>query len=220
MAIRNLPRGPRRVGVIGLGVGTLLGYARRGDYYHYYEINPLVKDVAQRQFSFISDCPGEVDISIGDGRLLLEQEKDQRYDLLVVDAFSGDSIPVHLLTVEAVRLYFRHLKPNGILAVHISNLHLNLAPVLEGIRSTLGKRAIHITNEEDESKEIFSSDWVLMTTDRDLTTIPEIRTAAKKLESKPGMRVWTDDYSNLIQVMIPIDNIVTYLRHRITKALG
>lgn len=202
LAIKNLPQGARRVGIIGLGIGSLLGYARQGDYYHFYEINPLVKDVAQKEFSFISDCPGKVDISIGDGRLLLEQESGQQYDLLVVDAFSSDSIPVHLLTVEAVQLYFRHLKPNGILALHISNLHLNLAPVVEQIRSTLGKQAVLISNKGDHDKEIYDSDWVLMTTNRNLTTIPEIKKVATKLESKQGIRVWTDDYSNLIQIMV------------------
>jgi len=189
------------VGVIGLGTGTLLAYARPGDYYHYYEINTLVKSVALRQFSYISDCLGKVDISIGDGRLLLEREKDQQYDLLAVDAFSGDSIPVHLLTVEAVRLYFRHLKPDGILALNITNLHLDLAPVVERICSTLGKNAVLISNVGQSDKGIFSSDWVLMTTFRDLTTIPEIGEVAKELESKPGLRVWTDDYSNLIQII-------------------
>lgn len=200
LAIKNLPQGTRRVGIIGLGVGSLLGYARQGDYYHYYEINPLVKDVAQKEFSFISGCPSKVDISIGDGRLLLEQESDQPYDLLVVDAFSGDSIPVHLLTVEAVRLYFRHLKPKGILALHISNAYLNLAPVVEQIRSTLGKQAILISNKGGD-KIIYDSEWVLMTTNRNLMTIPEIKKVAVKLESKPNVRVWTDDYSNLLQIM-------------------
>ena len=136
----------------------------------------------------------------GDGRLLLEQESDQPYDLLVVDAFSGDSIPVHLLTVEAVRLYFRHLKPKGILALHISNAYLNLAPVVEQIRSTLGKQAILISNKGGD-KIIYDSEWVLMTTNRNLMTIPEIKKVAVKLESKPGVRVWTDDYSNLLQIM-------------------
>jgi SAM-dependent methyltransferase len=201
LAITNLQRGPRRVGVIGLGTGTLLAYARLGDYYHYYEINPLVKSVALRQFSFISDCQGKVDISIGDGRLLLEGEKDQQYDLLAVDAFSGDSIPVHLLTVEAVQLYFRHLKPDGILALHLTNLHLDLAPVVGQIRSILAKKAVIISNAGNYDKGIFSSDWVLMTTVRDLTTIPEIGKVAKELKSKPGIRVWTDDYSNLIQII-------------------
>ncbi|MGA2225414.1 MAG: fused MFS/spermidine synthase [Syntrophobacteraceae bacterium] len=201
LAIKNLQNGSRRVGVIGLGTGTLLAYARPGDYYHYYEINTLVKSVALRQFSYISDCLGKVDISIGDGRLLLEREKDQQYDLLAVDAFSGDSIPVHLLTVEAVRLYFRHLKPDGILALNITNLHLDLAPVVERICSTLGKNAVLISNVGQSDKGIFSSDWVLMTTFRDLTTIPEIGEVAKELESKPGLRVWTDDYSNLIQII-------------------
>ncbi len=201
LAMKYLPQRPRRVGIIGLGVGSLLAYARPGDYYRIYEINPLVENVARKEFSFISDCIGKVDILIGDGRLLLEQENNQQYDLLAVDAFSGDSIPVHLLTVEALQLYFRHLKPGGILAFHISNLHLDLAPIVEQLRSTLGKQAVLISTEGDDDKEIYDSDWVLMTSDRSLMKIPEIKKAASELEAQKGLRVWTDDYSNLIQIM-------------------
>jgi hypothetical protein len=200
-AINSLSRGPRRVGIIGLGVGSLSAYARPGDVYRFYEINPLVKNVALREFSYLSDCKGKVDILIGDGRLVLEQESDQHYDLLVVDAFSSDSIPVHLLTVEAIQLYFRHLKPDGILALHISNIHLDLAPVIEELRSTLGKRAILIADDGDDDKEIYTSDWVLMTTSRDLLKIPGLKEAATELRSQPGLRVWTDNYSNLIQIL-------------------
>jgi len=201
LAIRNLQKGPRRVGLIGLGAGALLSYARRGDFYHYYEINPLVESAARQEFSFIADCPGKVDISIGDGRLLLDREKDAPYDLLAVDAFSGDSIPVHLLTVEAVRLYFRHLKPGGILALHISNHHLDLVPVVEQIRSALGLKAVLISSAENNAKKVFAADWVLMTLDRDLTTITEIGKISQELKGSPGISLWTDDYSNLVQIV-------------------
>ena len=172
-----------------------------GDTFRFYEIDPLVKKVAFEEFSYLSDCPGKVEVLIGDGRLTLEREKDQQYDLLVVDAFSSDSIPVHLLTVEAMELYFRNLKPNGILAIHISNRHLNLAPVLELARSELDKRAVLIRGDGNEDAEIYSSDWVLMTSTRDLLKVREIKKAAEELESKQGLRLWTDDYSNLIQIL-------------------
>ncbi|MEN6466162.1 MAG: fused MFS/spermidine synthase [Syntrophaceae bacterium] len=200
-AIKNLQDGPRRVGVIGLGAGALLSYAREGDYYHFYEINPLVESVARQEFSFISDCPGKVEISIGDGRLLLERENCAPYDLLAVDAFSGDSIPVHLLTVEAVQLYFSRLAPGGILALHISNHHLDLIPIVEQIRSTLGLKAVLISAPGRDDKQIFGSDWVLMTADRDLAAIPEIGGVAQALKTKPGISLWTDDYSNLVQIV-------------------
>jgi SAM-dependent methyltransferase len=201
LAISSLQKGPRRVGVIGLGAGALLAYAREGDYYHYYEINPLVESVARQEFSFIPDCAGKVEISIGDGRLLLERESNPPYDLLVVDAFSGDSIPVHLLTMEAVQLYFRHLEPGGILALHVSNHHLDLVPVVEQIRSASGMRAVLISNPGKSENEILASDWVLMTKDRDLTAMPDIAKFAQELKSKPGISIWTDDYSNLVQIV-------------------
>ena len=201
LAIKHLPQGPRRVGIIGLGVGSLSAYARPGDIYRFYDINPLVEKVATQKFSYLSDCRGKVEVLIGDGRLLLEQETDQHYDLLVVDAFSSDSIPVHLLTIEALQLYFRHLKLDGILALHISNLHLDLAPVIDRMRSALNKRAILITNKENDDEEIYGSDWVLMTSTRNLCDVPEIKEVAADLSSRKDLRVWTDNYSNLIQIL-------------------
>ncbi|HYM10955.1 MAG TPA: fused MFS/spermidine synthase, partial [Bryobacterales bacterium] len=111
----------QRVGVIGLGAGVLAAYGREGDTYRFYEINPLAVDIARRQFYFLQDCPAQVDVVVGDGRLLLEREPDQKFDVLAVDAFSGDAIPMHLLTEQALTLYFRHLRPGGVLALHLSN---------------------------------------------------------------------------------------------------
>ncbi|HXW69154.1 MAG TPA: fused MFS/spermidine synthase, partial [Dissulfurispiraceae bacterium] len=201
MAIEHLRTGARRVGIIGLGAGTISAYARPGDVYRFYEINPLVKKIALQQFSYLSDCRGKVEILIGDGRLLLEQENNQQYDLLAVDAFSSDSIPIHLLTVEAIQLYFHHLTPEGILALHISNLHLDIAPVIEQVRSTLGKQAILISSDGDDDEEIYEADWVLMTSGRNLLRIPEMKKAATELRSRHDLRVWTDNYSNLIQIV-------------------
>ena len=201
LAIKHLPKGPRRVGIIGLGIGSLSAYARPGDVYRFYDINPLVEEVARQKFSYLSDCRGKVEVLIGDGRLLLEQENYQHYDLLVVDAFSSDSIPVHLLTVEALQLYFHHLKPDGILALHISNIHLDLAPVIDRIRSALNKQAILITNKGDDDEEIYGSDWVLMTSTRDLCEVSGIKKVAVDLRSRKGLGVWTDNYSNLVQIL-------------------
>lgn len=181
---------PAKMAVQGRGDrarGGSAAYAREGDYYRYYEINPLVETVARQEFSFISGCPGKVDVSIGDGRLLLERENDPPYDLLAVYAFSGDSIPVHLLTVEAVELYFRRLGPGGILALHISNHHLDLVHVVEQIRSALGLKAVLISSPGRSEKEILVSDWVLLTKDRDLAQVPGIGEVARELKSKPGI---------------------------------
>ena len=200
IAIKQLPMGPRRVGIIGLGAGTMAAYARQGDQYKYYEINPQVEDIARREFSFLSDSPGMIKINIGDGRLLLEQEPKQQFDLLAVDAFSGDSIPVHLLTIEAIELYFSHLKPDGILAFHVSNLYLDLPQVIDKAGRALGKHTLVIVNQEDEKRKIFQAEWVLMASNPAVLETPEIRKAGRKVDPRPGLRLWTDDYSNLFQI--------------------
>ena len=199
MAIEHLRKPSLRVGVIGLGAGSLAAYAQAGDLLRIYEINPLVEKLAREEFTYLSDCRGRTEIILGDARLSLEQEKDQHYDLLVVDAFSGDSIPAHLLTTQAIELYFRHLRPGGILALHISNAHLDLEPVVDRLGAALGKYAVLISSAEDETEEIYSSDWVLMTTEP--LTDPNIVKASARLRSNPGMRVWTDDYNNLFQIL-------------------
>jgi MFS family permease len=201
MAINNLQPGPRNIGVLGLGVGAIASYAREGDTFRFYEIDALVEKVARQEFTYLSECRGNVDVLIGDGRLLLEQDSNQKFDLLAVDAFSSDSVPVHLLTIEAMKLYFSRLKPDGILALQITNRHIDLGPVLELARKELGKQAVLISHAGDMEHYIYNTEWVLMTSGRDLLEIPEIRNAATELEAKPGIRLWTDDYSNLIQIL-------------------
>jgi hypothetical protein len=192
---------PLKVGIIGLGTGTLAIYARPGDLFRFYEINPLVEDLARREFFYLSNSRGKVEVVLGDGRISLEQEPDQNYDLLVVDAFSGESIPVHLLTVEAMKLYFRHLKSEGVLAIHISNVQLNLEPVIEKLRLALNKDAVLISNKKDDGLEINSADWALITSNKNFLEATEIKKVARSLQAKPDLRVWTDDYNNLFQVL-------------------
>ncbi len=201
LALKQLGDSSAKVGIIGLGVGTLATYARPGDLFRFYEINPLVEDLARKEFFYLSNSQGKVEVVLGDGRISLEQEPDQNYDLLAVDAFSGDSIPVHLLTVEAMKLYFRHLKPEGVLAIHISNLQLNLEPVVEKLRLTLNKEAVLISSEKDDGLEINSADWVLITSNKNFLEAPEIRKVTRSLQAMPGLRVWTDDYNNLFQIL-------------------
>lgn len=201
LAIKNcLPASPRRVGIIGLGAGTIASYARPEDVYTYYEINPQVADVARREFSFLSGSPGHVDVKMGDGRLLLEQEANQQFDLLVIDAFSGDSIPVHLLTIQAIKLYFSHLKPGGIVAFNVSNLYLDLAQVIGKAGQVLGKHTIAIVNPEDEKENVYQAEWVLMTSDPALFEKTAIKAVGVKITPRREMRLWTDDYSNLLQI--------------------
>ncbi len=148
--------GAVRIGVIGLGTGTVAAYGRWGDYIRYYEINPLVPWIARTQFTFVGDCRGKLEIAMGDARLTLEREAPENFDVLAVDAFSSDSIPVHLLTREAMQLYFHHLKPDGILAVHISNRYLDLEPVLEGEAKALGKTAREMDTDDDDATDVFA----------------------------------------------------------------
>jgi SAM-dependent methyltransferase len=189
-----------RVGVIGLGTGTLAAYGREGDYFRFYEINPLVLNVARTQFTFLNDCKAKLDVAMGDARLSLEKEPDEHFDVLAVDAFSSDSIPVHLLTYEAIQLYFRHLNPDGILAVHISNRYLDLEPVLKGEVAALQKTARLIDNEEDESQDVFTATWVLIANPATGFNAEEM-SKSTEVASKRNVRLWTDDYSNLFQIL-------------------
>jgi SAM-dependent methyltransferase len=202
LAIREAqPRGPERVGVIGLGTGTLASYGRPGDYYRFYDINPLVIRLASTEFTFLKDCKAKLDIALGDARLSLEKEPSQQFDVLAVDAFSGDSIPVHLLTKEAFELYFRHLKPSGVLAVHVSNRYLNLEPVVHTIATYLHKEDGTVDTEDEDEIGVFGSDWVLVTGRQDFFDAPLIHGAAAKIKSGLKLRLWTDDYSNLFQIL-------------------
>jgi spermidine synthase len=187
------------VGIIGLGAGSLASFARPGDVFRFYEINPLVEKIARTDFTYLSDCRGKIEVIMGDGRLSLEREPDQQYNLLVIDAFSGDAVPVHLITKQAMELYFRHLKPAGILALHITNTHLELEPIVDRLSRELGKEAILIVNDRDEDKKVYSSNWALISSQP--ITSPKILDAAEELTSRPDLRVWTDDYSNLFQIL-------------------
>jgi hypothetical protein len=201
LAIREKQRtGTVRLGVIGLGTGTVASYGRPGDYIRYYEINPLVLNIARTEFFFLPDCKAKLDVAMGDARLSLEREQPENFDVLAVDAFSSDSIPVHLLTKEALELYFHHLKSDGILAVHISNRYLDLQPVLQGETAALHKVARLVDTEDDETQDVFGATWVLITNPATGFT-PEELSNSGPLESKRTVRLWTDDYSNLFKIL-------------------
>src|ERR1051325_9860722 len=153
LAVASLPEGERRIGVVGLGTGTMTAFGRAGDYVRIYEINPDVKHLATTQFTYLSNCPARVEVALGDARLSMEREPPQNFDLLALDAFSSDAIPVHLLTKEAFALYARHLKTNGIIAVHISNHYLNLEPVVENVAREFKYQRTTVNYEEDNEDE-------------------------------------------------------------------
>jgi spermidine synthase len=153
----------------------------------------------QPQFYFLQGCKARHDVAMGDARLSLERERPENFDVLAVDAFSSDSIPVHLLTKEAMQLFFRHLKPDGIVAVHISNRYLDLAPVVEGEARALNKVARIVDTEDDQSQDVFSATWVLVTSPSGFSEA--VMNASTKIQSERKVRLWTDDYSNLFQIL-------------------
>ncbi|HRH13393.1 MAG TPA: fused MFS/spermidine synthase [Azonexus sp.] len=193
--------GPLRVGVVGIGIGTLAAYGRAGDYYRLYDIDPLVIDVARSHFSFLAQTRAQTDIVLGDARLQLETERPQLFDVLIVDAFSGDSVPVHLLTRQAFELYFRHLKPDGVLAVHITNRFLDLRPVIKAAADHLQRPARIVDHDGDRERGIYRSRWALIAQD-DTFYCHEGFEDAKLLADKPGFRPWQDDYSSLFAILM------------------
>ncbi|MBI5575553.1 MAG: fused MFS/spermidine synthase [Deltaproteobacteria bacterium] len=202
LALRSLAgKKPRRVGVIGLGAGTIAAYGKRGDRYRFYEINPLVIRFADTEFSFLRDTEAEVEVVPGDARLSMETEPRQDFDLLAVDAFSGDSIPVHLLTREAFGVYFRHLKDRGVLAVHVSNKYLDLKPVVRLAALSMGKEAVTVETEDDPANAWYGSTWILISGGRALFDFPPLKEAGKPLAARENVGLWTDEYSNLFRIL-------------------
>jgi hypothetical protein len=208
LAIRAKQKtGPIRVGVIGLGTGTIAAYGRMDDYYRYYEINPLVLRLsmpepatASTQFTFLADCRARHEVVLGDGRLSLEREAPENFDVLAVDAFSSESVPVHLLTREAMELYFRHLKPDGILAVNISNRFIDLEPLVDGQCRTLGKTDRLVNSEDDDSQDLFPAMWMLATSPANGFD-KLILDGSTEIARGRRIKLWTDDYSNLFQLL-------------------
>jgi SAM-dependent methyltransferase len=200
VAFADLPDAPRRIGVIGLGAGTLAVYAREQDVLRFYEINPQVVDLARREFTFLNDSPARIEVVLGDGRLSLERERPQTYDLLVVDAFSGDSIPAHLLSREAMAVFFRHLKPDGLLAMHISNASLDLWPVVYASATAQGKLPMLVFSPTDDRVAVSEAAWAVIASDRRAFARPELSNTAFLPETR-RIRVWTDDYSNVGQLL-------------------
>ncbi|HTY49091.1 MAG TPA: fused MFS/spermidine synthase, partial [Steroidobacteraceae bacterium] len=190
---------PLRIGVIGLGTGTMAAYGRPGDVVRFYEINPAVIDIAQRQFSFLRDSRARIELARGDARLTLAAERPQHFDLLVVDAFSGDAIPVHLLTREALEVYVRHMRPGGLIAFHLSNLYLDLVPVVQRLAQA-GQLAARLIEADDDDDFNSPSTWVLVSTDPAALAAPQIAAVARRIPPNQT-RLWTDDFSDLLRFL-------------------
>jgi len=205
LGMNALPPGPRRIGVAGLGAGSMAVFARAGDYLRFYEINPQVEQVAAAWFTYLTNCPATVEIATGDARLSLEHEPPQNFDLLVLDAFNSDAVPVHLLTREAFAVYRRHLRPGGVIAINISNHHLNLKPVVANLARHFHCQWISIDYEEtDEEWWLYSSTWALMSDDGKVINSPAVRNAASSpcdpVTPSP-IPLWTDDFVSLFQIL-------------------
>jgi hypothetical protein len=203
LALQALPNTPRRLGLVGLGAGTLTTYSRPGDYVRVYEINPEVYRLATNRFNYLTECAGKVEVALGDARLSLEREPPQQFDLLALDAFSSDAIPVHLLTREAFELYQRHVKTNGVIAVHISNHYLDLEPVVANLAREFQYRMTLIDyNETEDEWWLYPSTWALLSHDETMLTLPELSFGARSVATNaPKVPLWTDDFASLFQIL-------------------
>jgi hypothetical protein len=191
----------RNIGVIGLGAGTLAAYGRPGDHIRFYDINPAVPTIAQNTFTYIRNSAAQVEIIEGDARASLARETSQRFDVLVVDAFSGDAIPIHLLTTEALALYRGHLTAHGVMAFHVSNLHVDLVPAIALLAKSAGMQAWVVSTGAAGQSGEFSSTWILVTADPTFLVQPDLLAAGHFPKIRPDLKVWTDDYSALLPLI-------------------
>jgi len=193
---------PRNIGVIGLGAGTIAAYGRPGDRIRFYEINPAVEPIARNVFTYIRESGASyIDVIPGDARTSLTRSAPQNFDVLVVDAFSGDAIPLHLLTTEALALYRRHLVPGGVIAFHISNQHVDLEPAIAMLAASAGMQARHVNSLANDARGEFNATWMLVTDNAAFFLQPELVAHAFYPDEQPGLRLWTDDYSALLPVL-------------------
>ena len=210
LALKNFPRQQnQRVGLLGLGVGTVTAYGKPGDYYRVYEINPQVKDIAEKPFSYMGTSEAKVDLIMGDGRLSMENEPPQNFDVLIMDAFSSDAVPVHLLTKEAFDIYVRHLKPDGTILVNISNRYLDLRPVVENAAKAFGFQTIHVNSEDGMGEQdeesawwLYGSSWMILSKNTEFMNRGPLRHAASPALTKPNtIPLWTDDYASMFTIL-------------------
>ena len=200
IALQALDKPARRIAVVGLGAGTLAIWGRAGDTFRFYEINPDVQPIARSWFRFLRDSPAKTEVVLGDARVQLAQElaagQSHDFDLIAVDAFSGDSIPMHLLTAECADIYRKRLAPGGVLALHISNRVLNLDPVARGVAQHLGWTAVQVVSQDDAATGESASRWVLITNNIELLH-------GARLSQRPSSApiIWTDDFSSLWHVL-------------------
>jgi spermidine synthase len=191
----------RNIGVVGLGVGTIAAFGQSGDRIRFYEINSAVTPIAQNLFTYLRDSGAQISIVDGDGRSSLSREQPQNFDVLVVDAFSGDAIPLHLLTTQALDIYKRHLAPNGILAFHISNQHVDLEPEIVLLARAGGMDVRRVASFANEERGEFTATWILLTNDSSFFAQPEVASRIRQPAEDLKVHLWTDDYSSLLPLL-------------------
>jgi protein-L-isoaspartate O-methyltransferase len=188
-----------RIGVVGLGVGTMAAYGKTASQtVRFYEINSEVERLARKHFTFLQDSPSQVEVVPGDGRLSLEREPPRGYHVLALDAFSGVTIPSHLLTVEAMEIYLRHLAQDGVIAMHVSNPYVDLAPVVRGLGRRFGLKVTQLSHTPEDDDVLESSTWLLLTPSgrvyEQLRTFAEPMTVTREV-------LWTDDLHDLVSLL-------------------
>ena len=191
----------KRVGVIGLGTGTVAAYGNPGDVIRFYEINPLVERLARQWFTFLHDSPAQTDVVLGDARLSLAAEAPQRFNVIVIDAFSGDAIPVHLLTREALALYRRNLQADGLVVFHVSNQYIDLEPVIAEVAADAGLHAVSVHSHGDEQNGLYFADWIVVTANQAFLAQPEVFNNGFPTQRRPDLRLWTDNYSSVFPLL-------------------
>lgn len=201
VVLNDWPAGPKRVGIVGLGAGTLAAYGQPGDSFRFYEINPQVMEIAQRYFFFLKDSKAQITLIEGDARLSIERETLPPYDVLVLDAFSGDAIPVHLLTREAMSLYTRRIQPQGVIAFHISNSFLDLAPVIRQLAKSVNYPYVIVKNHADEEEHVMASEWVLVTKNTSILESDAIKLRLVPTLDRQDVRIWTDSFNSLLPIL-------------------
>lgn len=197
--------GSMNLGVIGLGTGTMAAYGRTGDKLRFYEINPDVVRLAREHFTFLKETPAHTDVILGDARIVMERElregRPQQFDVLAIDAFSGDAVPMHLLTRECFALYQAHLADDGLLLLHVSNDHVDLTPVVRGLAAELGWEVRSVVSEDDPAAGTQRSEWLICTRNRAFLDDPQTAAHFRPLVVDRAPIVWTDDFGSLRQVL-------------------
>jgi spermidine synthase len=200
---------PRKVGVIGLGAGVVAAYGQAGDAITFYEISPKVIEIERREFTFLRDTPAKTQVILGDGRLSLERELKQQgargYDVLGIDAFSGDSIPMHLVTREAMALYVSHLAPDGVIVFQATNRYIDLLPVVKRLATEFGLEAVVVSDVPESSAAadywLSSTDQILVTRNKKLLAHPRVAEAAEPIRDRADLPTFTDAHHNLFRIL-------------------